>query len=568
MTEIIHFPESKIREWRERAEVDLYFFQKFLLRDHFLHHPIHIPLCRFMEDKTKKRKVVCGFRGSVKSKTVQAWLLQQGLYNDSWSALMVEQRERNAVRHVQSMQDKFIYGPTAGLLQDMYADRLPHGFKGWNSGQIVFKKTSPNAPPFLRIGSLEGRLESDHVDCIVGDDLEGADAEKSDAPNEESMRFAEDRAVPLLIKPAEGFIIIVGTPHGSKPLVWELRKIADEQEERDPGNALNWTYWWQPVLDASGETVWPENFPSALINSLQIKARMNSNSRMMWDKQFMLRERSSSEGSFDMQKIEDNFFELKGGRIIRYPADEFDPTKLDDAGEYHSEREYKHVDLSACRFFMHCDPVHKDPSERLTKSPQEYSKWGLHACAVSPDFHIFVLESWIKDAPFDEFVEKFFQFYRRYQPIEWTWEGIGAQSWFKHHLRQLESTKYRMLRSIPTAWRPGSRMDRISAPSTRIVELSTTGIAKEAHIAGQLEIPFHLGWLHLKSTNEPLLEELTIFPNANHSYDGLDALAQGPGVWRPPISPEAIRAAKRREEVKRWMAQVDPYTGYSRPHVA
>lgn len=568
MAELIHFSDRQLREWRERAEHDLYFFQTFLLRDHFLHAPIHLPLCRFLEDKAKKRKCICGFRGSVKSKTVQAWLLQQGLYNDSWSALLVEQRERNAIRHVQSMQDKFLYGPTAGLLQDMYADRLPHGFKGWNSGQIVFKKKSPNAPPFLRIGSLEGRLESDHVDCIVGDDLEGADAEKSDAPNEESERFALDRAVPLLIKPAEGYIIIVGTPHGPKPLVWKLRRLADEQEEQEPGNPLNWSYWWQPLLDGSGETVWPENFPDHLIRGLKAQASISSKSQELWDKQYMLRERSASEGSFNLPKIEENFFELKGGRILRYPADEFDPTKLDDEHRYLSERKYKHVDLAACRFFMHCDPIHKDPAERRTLAFDEYSSWGLHAVAVAPDFHCFVLESWIEDAPFDDFVEVFFNFYRKYQPIEWTWEGIGAQSWFKHHLRQLERTKYRMLRPIPTSWRPGSRMERLSAPSTRIKELSTTGIAKETYIAGQLEIPFHMGWLHLNAKNEKMLHELRIFPHAKHSYDGLDALAQGPGTWRPPISPEAIQAAKKREEVKRWLAQTDKYTGYSRPHVA
>jgi hypothetical protein len=556
---LIKFDPDKLKRWRERADRDLYFFQKFLWRDADLDPDFHLPFCRWLE-QNYPRRMIAMLRGSFKSSCVRAWMAREGLKTVDWSCLLIEQRFDNARAHLEMMQGKFRWGPTAGLLQDIYADRLDN-FDGWRADRLIFKRSDPNALPAVSIAGLDSKLESNHYDHIVCDDLEGADAEKSDAPNEDSEDFVFNRAVPLLKEPEVSGITVVGTSHGPRPLVWVCRDVADEQKVTDPDNPLRWRYWWKPVLNEKGDPAFPARVGWNMIRTLEAQAKKSRKARLLLDKQYFLRRTSSAGGFFDMEAIARNYYRLHEGALLVYPYDEASEDELLDAAGFaiKTERVNHTIDIGHCRTYLHIDPLHKEPEDRISKRE---SVWAILATAVAPDFHAFVLDYWIEDAGFDEAVRQFFRLYRRYCPLKATLDPVGAQSWIKNHLKALERTTHGNLVSYPAQWRRDPI--RLARPSSRIEEVKKGHAEKEPWILEQLEMWFNMGWLHLREDQVELLDHLRNVGTGAGLIDGADALAQAPQVWEPPISPQALAAMKKRKKIIDLMGMIEPITGYVR----
>ena len=557
MANILTFTPKKIKALRKQGSESLYFFQKGIWGDPDLDPELHGSLCNFLQ-APGYRKVICAFRGSLKSSCFRAWLVWMGLYNVNWSAKLVEQRAENAAEHHRMIQDKFRFGPHAGLLQEMYSDRLL--MDRWTSEKTLFNQTDPNDHAFLTHAGLTSRLESAHHDCIGGDDLEGADAVISDAPNAESERFVLNRAQPLLKKPETSHIVIPGTPHGQNPLVWKLRRLGEEQERIDPGNPLNWKIWWKEMLDSQGNSRWPERFSTSFIRTLKTAAKMSGEARRMWDQQYMMRERSVTSGFFDLDVIRRGFYELKYGKLMVYPVREYEDELLDPQGFMVEKTPVrKTIDLGHCRFYIHLDPIHKEPEDRIAKAE---SMWAIMVVAISPDYHAFLVDCWLEDAPFDKALEQFFLFYRKYAPYRVTIDPVGAQTWIKHFLRMAETTKYRNLVSLPTPWRPMIR--RLPRPSSITEESLKANKEKEPWILEQLQIQFNMQWFHLHSKFEILLDQFSNVGTGTGFMDGPDALAQGPSFWMPPANPKAIAAMKKRKAALDMLNLIEPITGYTR----
>lgn len=549
MTEILKFTPQAMRDIRAKAEKSLYFHSRGLMRSVDMTPELHLPICNFLQHPTNNpnRWGLCIARGSLKSEMLIDYLWWKGLNVIDWSSLLVMQKYDLSKAHLQRMQRKLTVGPLANFLQDLYQDRLESRDEGnllkkWTTERIVLVRHEPHAEPFCTIGSLDGRLESVHRSGIFGDDLEGSDADKSDAPNEASSDFVYQRAEPLLIHPSTDEIGITGTPHGKKPLMHALK--------RDP----QFRMFWGPVLNESGESIWPERYTKEWIAAKQAAAQVSSKARRMWDMQYMLRESSVGSGLFDIERIRANCYSISGGRLIRYMA----MTK-NDQGEQVATPKY--VDLGSCRFFIHGDPGHKSPEERIDHSDTP-SLWAWIVTAVSPDFHVFVVETWMKECGLDEYVDAFFSLYRKWSPYQWTFEGVGAQSWLPNVLRLHERTDKRRLTSRTRPWQTSRRLP---APSSRLEPSPRQGIDKETHILEQLEVWHNAGWLHIHESMEELLHQHEIFPSNQHAIDGLDALSQGPLVWDPPLSEESRTAKLRREAHMRLMSSVEPLTGYSQP---
>lgn len=556
--EIQKLNRQTLRKWRKRAAKDLYFFQKAIWQDRDLSPKFHIPLCRWLMDY-HPRRMLAMFRASFKSSCVRAYLALMGLENVNWSCLLIEQREQNAISHMEMLQQKF---RGSALLQDMYSDRLQK-FEGWNQHRTIFARTDANALPFMTVAGLDSKLESNHYDFICADDLEGADAEKSDAPNEDSENFVLNRALPLLKMPDESGIMVVGTAHGNRPLIWTIREIADLEAKNDPDNPLRWRYYWKEARDGNGKPRFPERVSEAYLRQLEAQAKLSRKAKLLIDKQYYLRRHSTAAGFFDMDRIEQTRCQIDG-RVILYPVDEAGEKELLDEAGYPVEAETKRrsIDIAHCRPYMHVDMQHKEPEERVGK---QESKWAILTTLVAPDFHTFVVDSWIDDAGMDEALRRFFAMYRRWVPHEVTIDPVGAQIWIKTILRQAERTTHGSLISLPTLWR--NRPVRCARPSSRIKEADRrTSIDKEAWILEQLEVQFNMGWLHVAKIDkmDEVMDHLRNVGTGAGFMDGADALAQGPAYWHPPLSPKALLAMKRRKMVMDLMGTIEPITGYIR----
>ena len=557
MASILKFNPAKLLEMREKAEQSLYYFSRGLMRSVDMTPELHLPICNFLQFPKNEpvRWVMSIARGSLKSELLINYIWWKGLHIPDWSSLLVMQKYDLSKAHMQRLQRKFTVGPMSGLLQELYQDRLESRDEGnlmakWTTERCLLVREEAHAEPFCTIGSLDGRLESVHRHAVFGDDLEGADADKSDAPNEASADFVYQRAEPLLIHPSKDEIGITGTPHGKRPVVYALR--------RDPQFAV----YWGPVLNEKGESIWPERYTKPWISAKQAAAEVSAKARRMWDMQYMLREGSVGSGLFDMEKIKANCYEIDGGRLIRYRVAS---GKMD--GEGNPLFDVKTIDLGACRLFIHGDPGHKDPSERIDTSTVP-SLWAWVVTAVSPDFHVFVVETWMKECGLDEYVEAFFELYRKWSPYGWTFEGTGAQSWLPNVLKLHERTTRRRMTSRIRPWLKSPR--RLPAPSSRLTPAPRKTTDKETHILEQLEVWHNAGWLHIHKKMEDLLHQHEIFPSDQHAIDGLDALSQGPLVWEPPLSEDSLLAKQRRETTMKLLHSVEPLTGYSQPwrHIA
>ena len=270
------FNKQEIQKLRKKGQESLFFFQKGLLGDGDLDLSLHGNLCRLLQSHDWTRMMLVGFRGCLKTSTMRAWVWREGLYSlepgpdgipvpvdgftPNFSAFWIEQKFDNAVAHHQMTQAKFRYGPQAALLQDMFADRIDGVFERWTTNKTLLVQTDANAEPFITIGSLDSKLEGGHKEAIVGDDLEGADADKSDVPNVESAKFVFDRAAHLLKERYKGRMLLSGTPHGPDPLAYKW-KNAEANGSTDNSKREKWKIWWMPAIRDDGKSQWEERYP-------------------------------------------------------------------------------------------------------------------------------------------------------------------------------------------------------------------------------------------------------------------------------------------------------------------
>lgn len=596
MANVQRLSKSVIRDLRERGRLSLFFFVRALWGDRDLTPDVHQDLCNFLQGASPHepwtRALVCAWRGSLKSSCVRGWIAWKGLYGPAaglppedvrryvsqhelggirveagvcipdWSSLLVAQRYANAEAHLEMIEAKFQWGRQAGLLQDMYRDRLPEGFAGWNKGKMAFLRNDPNAEPTVSAAGLDSKLESTHRDAIVGDDLEGADADKSDVPNEDSFTFVTQRAEPLLKNPSTGQVLVVGTPHGAKPLVHQIRKM-EAGGSLDNSQRLTWKLWWKAVVDDAGKLRWPKRNEPEWWAGKQELAKHSREARRLLDMQYLLREETEAGRLFDMQMAERTAFTFEAGFRMRYLANAWHQQRVDEGGMLVGVPEWRVTDISQCRAFMHLDPKHRDKGD--TKPGVRPSLAAIVVTLVSPDLHIFEAEHWIKEAGLDEFTEAFFLLYRKWAPYRFTVDTIGAQIWFKNWLKALETTKYRGLMSLPRPWRPSRRLP---LPSSLMVESQKGLQSKEEWVVQQLELPLNLGFLHLNAGlrfGGQLWQQMEAFPSATVASDGPDALAQGSLVWHSFLGPKDVAALRAKAEmIRQYRGGPDPLTGYQR----
>lgn len=558
---LIQFDETRRRELFDLGRKDLFFFAQGILGFQDLTPEFHWDLAHFVRrgfdprllaDLRREgvevgvrwnRGLVCAWRGSLKSTIATISLTaHQSVYVINHSTLLVEQKSDNAkVNHFQPIVDLFRHSRQSDFLQWLYRERLPEGFAGWTTEQISFVSDDPLSGPALRYGGIDSAYEGVHVNLIVIDDPEGADAEKGRAPNEESYRLVMRRAPPLLIHPERDRILLVGTPHGDDPVVHKVREKASSA----------FAIFWREVIDSEGRSHWPERFTPRTLATLKLD-------RELWDKQYLLHRSSDQKSDFDVELIRGHAYEWAvRNQLLSYPVEEYNPDKLDEEGYPSVLRKRATLSLDACRIYMHCDPKHKDRGEAVRPSQA-----AIVVTAVSPDFHVFVVETWADELGLEKFAERVYYFYRKWAPLQVTMEFVGAQAWFRDYARVLESQKYKRLTALSLPGRAARLLPRLT---TRLVEAEKTNETKEQYIIGQLQSWLHSGRLHIREDHEHLLAQLRQFPQPAALKDLLDALAQGPPIWKAPATQHPLNGMHGRRRLLHLLEVPDPFTGYKRP---
>lgn len=556
---VIEFTEEKRRELYHLGERNLHFFCKGILGmkdlDDDLHLDLAVYLTRFFHPSLLKklgipsehrlnRGAVVAFRGSLKSSIAnQGLALHQGIYVHNHSTLVLEQKFDNAAKHFKPLVRLFQEGARADFLQWLYQGRIPEGFRGWTSEELSFLRTDPLALPSIFYGGMDSALEGIHVNLIIADDPEGADESKANAPNAEAWSLLTERCPPLLINPDQDRILLIGTPHGPNPCVWRLRE--DEQARKV------WAIFWRPLVDpTTGKVEFSKRFTANVVASLKVNDRL-------FRTQYQLEKAADRDQGIDLDQVLRWAWERLPGARIAYERDVLDWTDLDERGAPAVRIERNVVGLGDLRFYLHADPKHKEPGQAARPSEA-----AIVVVGVAPDFHAFTIEDWGGDVGLEEFVRRLYHFYRKYLPAQVTFESVGAQRWLLPYVQALEKTKFRELLSLPLPGRPAQRMPRLSS---KLVEAEKTTQKKLDFIVEGLTPWLYEGRLHVGRHHKALLAQMEAVGSETALKDRVDALAQGPPFWRPPVSAEALREIARRKRLADLLEPGDPVTGYRRP---
>ncbi len=522
----------------------------------------HIDLCAFLEGSFT-RAVVCCSRGTGKSVAVMLYALWRCLYIINFSVLTISNSSDNAKRlHFLPVIDLLTVSPRAEYIRWLFSHRIPAGMADTNSEQLVLVQTDPLAPPAITYAGMESKLEGKHPDLIILDDPEGADAEKNLNANESAMMTWE--RVRFLPKyPNRSQIVLVATPWGRRPIVWQLRDKYNWQSEKD-NEASEVKFFWRPIEDANGKSIWPARFPVEVINSLR-------NDRLARSQCWLERD-TGNLSLFDMDIVVSHAYRwLSGDKDeISYKGFRFDPDKIAEDGFIRPEEVGAIVRMKDLRFFIHMDPLHRTEATRRTSvTKTRPATAAITVIGVAPDWHAFLIDFWVGDIDLGGQAEQLFHYYRLYAPALVTFESIGAQVWLKSFVETQEAQN-------PNWARPksmGLLGPSVSLPrfSRRLVEADKTTQSKEWLFRERLSPWLNHGALHVHLEQNIILKQLEGVLNETVACDLIDCLAQGPPVWQPGLRDLAGREFEERRAfvdgfVRRPGAGGRPLAGFQPPN--
>ncbi len=532
----VEYNEKRRQELLDLGRDSTYFFAQAILGMKDLEAKPHLDLCENLDGRGEwgawNRAMVCAARGYFKSSIASiAWPLHQAIYQMNWSARLIGSSHNN-------VRDNFFRkmlrlcrdGERRNLFLWLYQDRIRGDFEGWTDDQIVFIAEDPMAAPSITYKGIDSSHEGYHGDCLIFDDPEGADADKSRVANIDA-EAAIDNAPPLLINPNEGQILVVVTPWGGNPLAYKLK------------DRKGWKVWWMPIVDGEGKPTWPARYPEAAVNSLRLTTASKT-----WRSQYLLEKPAEGTSLFDWNAIKAGMYKWKvPGQIIEYPAIMVDKKKMDLGEEGALKVVTRKIDVSLLRFYQHVDFIHRmdTVSTKMTGTARP-SKMAIVIVGVAPDFHAFVMGYKTERLDLDQQVDAVYNYYRTWAPFEVTFDAVGAQHWFLGIAQMKERSDLRY-RAIESAGKYGIRR-QLPALSSRLVEDKRSArIAKEDAIHERLEPWLSGAVLHIHDSQDELITQLKGFPDAVEYVDLVDALAQGPNVWKPGLGQDGLDRQKKAE---------------------
>ncbi|MHA1262802.1 MAG: phage terminase large subunit family protein [Candidatus Freyarchaeota archaeon] len=261
----------EIKDLRELALEDLYFFARAIMGFDYMYKPLHYPLCQFLQDQTTKRKLAIMPRGFLKTSIVsQAYPIWLALRNPEERILIASNTAPNAERIVRGIMKTFETNP---LIQFLFPEVIPDfGKKSrWSVRSAVLKrKGNYNEGTFEAIGR-GGRVVGRHYTRIIQDDIVAPSKEDLTAENVYPTQEEIDQAIgwhklayPLLENPVENEMVITGTRWATYDHIgWIIQ------------NEKGYKIFERSAIDENGNATYPTRFPMEVLD--EIKATIGAN---------------------------------------------------------------------------------------------------------------------------------------------------------------------------------------------------------------------------------------------------------------------------------------------------
>lgn len=482
-----------------RAENDLFFLCKGILQMKDLYPPLHKPFCTFLEDESRKRRMVLMPRGTLKSSVnTVANNIRRALRNPEVRIMIGNEVHENSVDFLSEIQGHFERNPKLRLL---WPHVVPDKFAGagveWSSKGATVKRKGIYKEPTWYPAGVGTAVTSKHFTHIDLDDLIGLKAYESQAELLAAIRW--NRNIEPLIISSEGedatVITWTGTRWGDTDLYQDVIDMY--------GDELS--VYHQSCYTAGGESV----FPTKL--SLKFLERIAREEPARFAAQYLNDPTSSQVLDFDYSMVR------------TFTSDKDDNLLFRENGE---DYVVNAADLDRV--------ITVDPNGGRKTSQDEFA---IGAVGADNDGNVFSLEDWGERPSPKVACEQLEKMWRRWRPRVIGVEEAANQNWiyiFEEHFKELKM--------FPT-----------------FVPLKPDNVRKEERIRALLQPLIGAGRLYVPQSQQELRTQIKKYPNVKND-DRIDRLAYAMKIIRTPLKPERLK--RNRNLVQRLMRLRNPLTGY------
>ena len=523
MEEVRGMSGTQIEGLRRRAQTDRYFLARGVLGYRDVNPYTHGPMCRFIEDRSKNRRMGLAPRGHLKS---TLWTVTDSIglsleNPDEARILIVNEIEENSTGFLAEIKAHWESGE---LLRALFPELVPErttgpGSKWSGSKACINRKTTYKEWTYSAIG-LGGAVTSRHFTHIKSDDLIGLEARESPAEMRRAITYAKSLE-PLLVDMDKDFIDFIGTrwslvdlyramldAYGEDMLYFSREDI--ETVPALPEDVLREAgFKFQDPTEIVGtmQPIFPKKF------SLHRLHRLSVIEPELYYAQYKNSPIAAGIRDFDAEKLNWFDFDEVGNVVYR-------------DRETGALRRWAREQLD---IVMTCDPN----SGELTAPDLP----AIVVSAQSPRDQVFVLESWAKRVQPDALVDKIYEMWQRWQPRIIGIEKAGQQTTAFYFKKKAQELKV-YINVQPLTHRNRQKEERIRKALQPIVNLRRMYVKKDQHT---------------------LRRQFEFFPNLEND-DEVDALAYGTELWRTPLTQSELD--EEEEAVSVVMRRRSRLTGY------
>jgi len=526
---------SMIQKLREKAKYDRYFLGFGVLGYKDINPYTHGPLCRAIEDRSKKRRMYLSPRGHLKS-TLCTVTDSIGLSledPEETRILLINEIEDNSVGFLAEIKAHWESNEVLALLfPELVPTRITGPGSKWSSTKACLpRKTAYKEWTYNAIG-LGGAVVSRHYTRIKNDDLIGLAARESAADMQRAIRYSKTLE-PLLVDANEDMIDWIGTRWALYDLYREmLLAYGDDM-----------SYFSREDIE-----LLPEHLELATLREAGF-GYAGRNKPELPDEQ-VLAKRGTFQPIFPRKFSLEYLQRLSIIDPVLYYAQYKNSPIADGMKDFHPEK------LNWFDFDEDGSIVYRDKNGYLQRWPRESldvvmtvdpNSGSLSApdfpaiivSAQSPLDQIFVLDAWSRRVAPDTFVDQIYEMWQRWQPRALGIEEAGQQQTAFYFKKKAKETGVYIF------------MQKVT-PRNRV---------KAERVRKQLQPIINQGRMYVRKSQATLRHQIRFFPDLEND-DEIDALAYGAELWRSPLS--AKDQEEEEEAVERVYSRRSRITGYSR----
>lgn len=471
------------RAVRDQAKASTYFMGKAILGYDKIARNTHLNFSNFVQDREVRNKVALMPRSHLKTTVATITdTIREIAVDPNIRILIGNETHANSKLMLREIRNHFQSNET---FRSFFPELIPPNFNKtvWSDAEILIPRTAMWREPTVSTIGTGGAVVSRHFNLLKLDDLVGESALKSPTEMADAIHWLNG-VFSLLVNSHEDRIHLIGTRWNTKDVYSHaIEKMGFKVFRR---KAL--------VLGEHG----PEPFFPEMVSMEMLETIMRTDP-FKWATQY----------SNDPYDINDNNLERDWLQFFTIGPD-------GDFRFNRSDGSLGHQDRNRLRWYLHVDP---SMGERETSDSTAFV-----LVALSEDGLIFVFDAWKQRIDPIKTLDHLFEYQEKYAPFITTIEGVAYQKALKYFAEERARRKGLYLKIED--FHPGNQRK------------------KNDRILYTLQPYFRDRKIYVRSGLFQFVDEYNLF-GRDHP-DILDALSQGPSVWKYPVS---FRAMQRRRKL-------------------